>query len=82
MQRPRQALKRRASAVTGLAAVVALVGLPVEVTIGLAEQPVLPPPPVASLLLIASCLLLVGSGLGLRRLAAARLAVPPPVPGL
>lgn len=82
MQRPQQALKRRASAVTGLAAVVTLVGLPVEVTIGLAEQPVLAPPLAASLLLIASCLLLVGSGLGLRRLATARSAVPPPVPGL
>jgi len=81
MRWARQAAKRRASAVTGLLAGVTLVALPVEITIGLFEQPVIAPPPVASLLLLGSCLLLVGSGLGLRRQEAARSAARPPAPG-
>ncbi|HEX4996537.1 MAG TPA: hypothetical protein VFX87_16270 [Methylomirabilota bacterium] len=72
MRRVKRMLKWRASAVTGLIAVLALVSLPVEVTIGLIEHPVVPPGRLASLLLIGSCLLLVGSGLGLRREEAAR----------
>ena len=75
-------LKGRASAVTGLVAVLALVSLPVEVTIGFVEHPVVAPAPVASLLLIGSCLLLVGSGLGLRRLEAARVGARRPTPGV
>lgn len=58
----------------------ALVGLPVEVTIALSEQPpVQGASPLATALLVGSCLLLVGSGLELRRLAA---APRPPSPGL
>jgi hypothetical protein len=54
------------------AALLALVGVPVEFTIGLVEHPIVAPPHAASLLLIGSCLLLIGSGLGLRRLAIER----------
>lgn len=75
------ALKRRASTVTGLLAVLVLVGLPVEITIRLVEEPVTAPAPVAWLLLLGSCLLLLGSGVSLRRLAAARVAAPPAEPG-
>ena len=82
MRRLRGVLKGRASAVTGLVAVLALVSLPVEVTIGLVEHPVVAPAPVASLLLIGSCLLLVGSGLGLRRVEAARVGARRPTPGV
>jgi hypothetical protein len=74
MRRLPLALKRRASAATGLLAVLALVGLPVEITIRLVEEPVIAPAPVAWLLLLGSCLLLLGSGVSLRRLAAARAA--------
>jgi hypothetical protein len=81
MRRAARALKRRASTVTGLLAVLALVSLPIEVTIRLVEQPVVAPTPVVSVLLIASCLLLLGSGLGLRRLEAARTGAPGPTPG-
>lgn len=73
-------LRWRARAVTGLIAVLALVSLPVEVTIGLAEYPVVPPGRLATLLLIGSCLLLVGSGLGLRREEAARAGAQRPTP--
>jgi hypothetical protein len=72
MQRVTRMFKWRASAFTGLLAMVALVSLPVEVTIGLVEQPIVPPGRLASLLLIGSCLLLVGSGFGLRREEVAR----------
>jgi hypothetical protein len=81
MRRLPLALKRRASAATGLLAVLALVGLPVEITIRLVEEPVIAPAPVAWLLLLGSCLLLLGSGVSLRRLAAARAAARPPEPG-
>lgn len=77
------ASKRRAQVTTtGLLAVAALVGIPVELSIGLAEHPVIAPSPLAWLLLLGSCLLLVRSGLELRRLESARSAPRPPVPGL
>jgi hypothetical protein len=75
-------LKGRASAVTGFVAVLALVSLPVELRVGFVDHPVIAPAPVASMLLIGSCLLLVGSGLGLRRLEAARAGARRPTPGL
>ena len=78
MQPTHPTSKRRASSVTALLAGGALVGLPIEITIGLAEAPLLVPR-LAWLLLLGSCLLLVGSGLELRRLA--RLAARPPAPG-
>lgn len=81
MRWARQAARGRASAVTALLAVVTLVGLPVEITIALVEEPVIAPPRLASLLLLGSCLLLLGSGIGLRRLEAARAATRPPAPG-
>jgi hypothetical protein len=80
MRQLQRVLKGRASAVTGLVAGLALVSLPVEVTIGFVEHPVVAPAPVVSLLLIGSCLLLVGSGLGLRRLEKA--GAPRPTPGV
>ncbi|HMH75328.1 MAG TPA: hypothetical protein VK547_01835 [Candidatus Udaeobacter sp.] len=73
-------LKWRASAITGLIAGLALVSLPVEVTIALAEHPVIAPTPGVSLLLIGSCLLLVGSGVGLRREEASRAGTRRPTP--
>ena len=75
-------LKGRASAVTGLIAGLALVSLPVEVTLRFVEHPVVAPAPVVSLLLIGSCLLLVGSGLGLRRLETVRASAQRPTPGV
>jgi hypothetical protein len=82
MRRLPGALKWRASAVTGFIAGLALVlvSLPIEVTIGLSDHPVIPPGRLASLLLIGSCLLLVGSGLGLRRVEAARAGAGRPTP--
>lgn len=80
MRRLPGALKWRASAVTGFIAGLALVSLPIEVTIGLSDHPVIPPGGLASLLLIGSCLLLVGSGLGLRRVEAARAGAGRPTP--
>jgi hypothetical protein len=80
MRRVKRMLKWRASAVTGLIAVLALVSLPVELTIGLVDHPVVAPGRLASLLLIGSCLLLVGSGLGLRREEAARAGARRPTP--
>jgi hypothetical protein len=80
MRRVQRMFRWRASAVTGLIAVLALVSLPVEVTIRLVEHPVVPPGLRASLLLIGSCLLLVGSGLGLRREEAARASARRPTP--
>jgi hypothetical protein len=68
----------------GLLALLACVGLPVEleVTLHLVGEPVVPPPPAATMLLLGSCLLLVWSGLGLRRVAAGRGLEQPPTPGL
>ena len=80
MRRIPRVLKWRPSAITGLIAVLALVSLPVELTIALTEQPVVPPGRLASLLFIGSCLLLVGSGLGLRREEAARAGARRPTP--
>jgi len=65
----------------GLLAVVALVSLPVELVVGLVEHPVVAPAPVVTLLNVGSCLLLVWSGLGLRRLEAARALAQRPSPG-
>ena len=65
----------------GLLALVALVGLPVEVVVGLVEHPVVAPSPLVTLLNVGSCLLLVWSGLGLRRLEAARALAQRPSPG-
>jgi hypothetical protein len=63
-----------------LLALLGCVGVPIEVTLGLAEQPVVPPPRAATMLLVSSCLLLIWSGLGLRRLAAGRGLGQPPSP--
>jgi hypothetical protein len=82
MRQLQRVLRGRASAVIGLVAGLALVSLPVEVTIGFVEHPVVAPAPVVSLLLIGSCLLLVASGLGLRRLETARVGARRPTPGV
>jgi hypothetical protein len=58
----------------GLIATLALVSLPVEFTVRLTEHPVVAPSPVVTFLTIGSCLLLVWSGLGLRRLEAERIS--------
>ncbi len=68
-------------ATVGLLALVALVSLPVELVVGLVEHPVVAPSPVVTLLNVGSCLLLVWSGLGLRRLEAARALAQRPSPG-
>lgn len=65
----------------GLLALVALVSLPVELVVGLGEHPIVAPSPVVTLLNVGSCLLLVWSGLGLRRVEAARALAPRPSPG-
>ena len=65
-------MTRRAPLIMGLLAVLVLVILPVELRVGLAESPVVAPSRVVSLLTIGSCLLLIWSGVGLRRLEAAR----------
>jgi hypothetical protein len=80
MRRVQGMLKWRGSAITGLISGLALVSLPLEVTIGLAEHPVIAPTPGVSLLLIGSCLLLVGSGVGLRREEASRAGTRRPTP--
>lgn len=56
----------------GLVATLTFVSLPVDFTIRLAEHPVVAPPRAVTFLTIASCMLLVFSGLGLRRLEAER----------
>ena len=66
---------------TGLLATLAMVSLPVDITVRLTEYPVIAPRPVVTLLTIGSCLLLVWSGLGLRRLEAERLSRRPPTLG-
>ena len=58
----------------GLTAMLTMVGAPVELTVRLAEHPVVAPQPAVTFLTIGSCLLLVWSGLGLRRLEAERVA--------
>ncbi len=80
MRRVQGMLRWRVSGVIGLIAVLALVSLPVEVRIGLVDHPVVPPGRLASLLLIGSCLLLLASGLGLRREEAARAGARRPTP--
>jgi hypothetical protein len=64
-----------------LALAAALVSLPVDLVVGPAEHPVVAPAPVVTLLNVGSCLLLVWSGLGLRRLEAARALTRRPSPG-
>lgn len=68
-------------ATVGLLALVALVSLPVELVVGLLVHPVVAPSPVVTLLNVGSGLLLVWSGLGLRRLEAARALAQRPSPG-
>ncbi len=65
----------------GLLALLALVSLPVELAVGLVEHPVVAPSPLVTLLNVGSCLLLVWSGLGLRRLEATRALAQRPSPG-
>ncbi|HEY7205353.1 MAG TPA: hypothetical protein VIA61_13695 [Methylomirabilota bacterium] len=55
-----------------LVATLALVSLPIEFTVRLAEYPVVAPPRLVTFLTIGSCMLLVFSGFGLRRLEAER----------
>ena len=55
-----------------LLAMVGAIAAPVELRLVLVEDPVVPPPVLATVLTICSCSLLVCSGLGLRRTAAAR----------
>ena len=68
-------------AAASLAATLALVTLPVEFSIHLAEYPVVAPPRVVTFLIIGSCMLLVFSGLGLRRLEAERVTREQPTLG-
>ena len=65
-----------------LLALLGVIGAPVELRLVLVEHPVVPPPALATALTISSCLLLVWSGMGLRRTAAARAPRSrPPAPG-
>jgi hypothetical protein len=65
-----------------LLALLGAIAAPVELRLVLVENPVVPPPALATGLTILSCSLLVCSGLGLRRTAAARaLRHRPPAPG-
>ena len=82
MPHPSHALPGWTRAGVGLLALLACVGVPVEVTLGLAEYPVVPPPRAATVLLAGSCLLLLWSGWGLRRLATERGLAPTPTAGL
>jgi hypothetical protein len=79
---PAPSTRRALATAAGLLAVAALVGIPVELSISLVDHPVIAPSPFASVLLLGSCLLLVRSGLELRRREAARSAARPPVSGL
>jgi hypothetical protein len=65
-----------------LLALLACVGVPLELTLGLDEHPVVPPPRAATVLLAGSCLLLLWSAWGLRRLAAERGLSQTPTAGL
>jgi len=82
MQRPPHSLRSWAPASVGALALFGLVGVPVEITLRLVEHPVVAPPPVTTFLLVGSCLLLVWSGLGLRRLAGERALAQRPTPGV
>ena len=65
-----------------LLALVGAIAAPVELRLVLVDDPVVPPPVLATVLTILSCSLLVCSGFGLRRTAAARaLHHRPPAPG-
>lgn len=82
MRRALRGLSPWARTGAGLLATLAVVSLPVELTIRLAEHPVVAPAPAVTLLTVGSCLLLVWSGLGLRRLETVRpLIAPPPTRG-
>lgn len=81
MQRPPHSLRSWIPAGVGVLALLGLVSVPVEITLQLVEHPVVAPPRGATLLLVGSCLLLVWSGLGLRRLAAERTLSGRPTPG-
>lgn len=65
----------------GALTLLALVSLPLELAVGLADHPVVAPTPVVTLLHVGSCLLLIWSGLGLRRLEASRALAGQPSPG-
>jgi hypothetical protein len=82
MQRPPHSLRSWAPAGVGAFALLGLVGVPVEITLRLVEHPVVAPPLVTTVLLVGSCLLLMWSGLGLRRLAGERALARRPTPGL
>ena len=82
MSHPSHALTGWTRGGVGLLALLACVGVPVEITLGVIEHPVVAPPPAATVLLVGSCLLLLWSGLGLRRLAAGRGLARTPTPGL
>jgi len=66
---------------TGLLAALVTVSLPVEITIRLVDHPIIAPRPVVTILTVGSCLLLLWSGLGLRRLQATRTLGPGPTLG-
>jgi hypothetical protein len=82
MPHPSHTLTGWTRAGVGLLALLACVGVPLEITLGLAEYPVVPPPRAATVLLAGSCMLLLWSGWGLRRLAAERGVAQTPTAGL
>jgi len=77
----REPMSRRAPLLMGLLAVLVLVVLPVELRVELVESPVVAPSRAVSFLIIGSCLLLIWSGVGLRRLEAARMLAQQRTPG-
>ena len=81
MQRPPSLLGAWGPAGVGALSLLTLVSLPAELAIGLVDQPVVAPMPVVTLLQVGSCSLLIWSGLGLRRLEAARALAERPAPG-
>ena len=82
MPHPTRAWNGRIRAGIALLALLACLGVPVEITLAVAEHPVAPPPRAATGLLIGSCLLLLWSSCGLRRTAAERGLAQTPTPGL
>jgi hypothetical protein len=82
MPHPSHVLADWLRAGVALLALLVCVGVPVEITLGVIDHPVVAPPPAATVLLVGSCLLLLWSGLGLRRLAAGRGLARTPTPGL